>query len=107
MALVLLAGAGLMFKSVARLASVDPGFSSDARDHAAVLADRGSLPGRPSSLRFIERVVTRVRALPGVEAAAAAGQVPMGGNGDRFGFHIEGRCTRQSCGGSVTLSVIP
>ena len=89
-ALVLLVGAGLMLKSVARLVSVDPGFNSER-----VLTAQFSLIGEayredPAVYGFIERVVTRVRALPGVEAAAAAGQVPMGGNGDRFGFHIEG-----------------
>ena len=30
-------------------------------------------------------------ALPGVDVAAAAGQVPLDGNGDSWGFHIEGR----------------
>ena len=38
-----------------------------------------------------EAIVARLRALPGVEHAAAAGQIPLGGNGDTWGFHIEGR----------------
>ena len=89
-ALVLLVGAGLMLKSVGRLVSVDPGFSS-----ARVLTAQFSLVGEayredPPVYAFIERVLDRVRALPGVEAAAAAGQIPMGGNGDRFGLHNEG-----------------
>ena len=40
---------------------------------------------------FMNRALDRIRAIPGVEAAAAAGQVPLGGNGDTWGFHIEGR----------------
>jgi putative ABC transport system permease protein len=89
-ALVLLVGAGLMLKSVARLIGVDPGFNSDR-----VLTAQFSLVGEayredPAVYAFIGRVVERVRALPGVEAVAAAGQIPMGGNGDRYGFHIEG-----------------
>ena len=89
-ALVLLVGAGLMLKSVGRLVSVDPGFNSER-----VLTAQLSLIGEayredPAAYAFTERVVARLRALPGVEAAAAAGQIPMGGNGDRFGFHIEG-----------------
>jgi putative ABC transport system permease protein len=89
-ALVLLVGAGLMLKSVGRLVSVDPGFNS-----AGVLTAQFSLIGEayredPAVYAFIERVVDRVKALPGVTAAAAAGQVPMGGNGDRYGLHIEG-----------------
>ena len=89
-ALVLLVGAGLMLKSVGRLVSVDPGFNSER-----VLTAQFSLIGEAYRedapvYAFIERVIGQVRALPGVEAAAAAGQIPMGGNGDRFGFHIEG-----------------
>ncbi len=38
-----------------------------------------------------DAMVARLRSLPGVEAAAAAGQVPLGGNGDTWGFHVEGR----------------
>jgi putative ABC transport system permease protein len=89
-ALVLLVGAGLMLKSVGRLVSVDPGFNTER-----VLTAQFSLVGEAyredsAVYAFIERALDRVRALPGVEAAAAAGQIPMGGNGDRYGVHIEG-----------------
>lgn len=33
----------------------------------------------------------RLRALPGVQAAAAASQIPLGGNMDQYGFHPEGK----------------
>jgi putative ABC transport system permease protein len=80
-----------MLKSVARLGQVDPGF-----DPSRVLTLQYSLVGSAYAedapvAAFIQRVVDRVAALPGVEAAAAAGQIPMGGNGDTWGFHIEGR----------------
>ena len=89
-ALVLLIGAGLMLKSVGRLVSVDPGFNSER-----VLTAQFSLIGEayredPAVYAFIERIVADVRGLPGVESAAIAGQIPMAGNGDRFGFHIDG-----------------
>ena len=45
---------------------------------------------KPSSPKT-DAMVARLRALPGVEAAAAAGQIPLGGNGDTWGFHVEGR----------------
>jgi putative ABC transport system permease protein len=90
-AVVLLAGAGLMLQSVARLVALDPGFRSEG-----VLTAQFSLVGEAyredaAVYRFIERTVEQVKALPGVEAAAIAGQVPMGGNSDRFGLYIEGR----------------
>jgi putative ABC transport system permease protein len=91
LALVLLAGAALMLRSVERLLAVEPGF-----DPRGVLTAQLSLVGdryaEDAAVRdFQGRLLERVRALPGVEAAALAGQVPLGGNGDRWGFEIEGR----------------
>src|SRR3989454_301234 len=40
---------------------------------------------------LLSAVRAALRALPGVTAAAAAGQIPLGGNGDRWGFHVQGR----------------
>lgn len=89
-ALVLLVGAGLMLRSVSKLLDVSPGFES-----AGVVTAQFSLVGRAyredsSVYAFIEGLVDRVRAIPGVEAVAVAGQIPMGGNRDQFGIHIEG-----------------
>jgi len=91
LALMLLAGAGLMLKTLGRLLQVDPGFRPDR-----VLSLQFSLIGDayaedPAVVALQDRLLERVRALPGVEWAALAGQIPLGGNGDRFGFHVEGR----------------
>ena len=89
-ALVLLVGAGLMLKSVSRLLQVNPGFVSEG-----VLTAQFSLVGEkyrqdPAVYAFMQRLIARATALPGVQGAAIAGQIPMGGNGDRFGLHIQG-----------------
>ncbi len=91
MAVVLLVGAGLMIKSVGRLLHVDPGF-----DPSGVLTFRTVMDGARyrrdvDILGYMNRIVERLGALPGATAAAAAGQIPLGGNGDRWGFHVEGR----------------
>ena len=91
LALVLLASAGSMVKSVVRLMGVNPGFTTDG-----VLTLQFSLIGTryredAAVVSFVNRALDRIRAIPGVEAAAAAGQIPLGGNGDTWGFHIEGR----------------
>jgi putative ABC transport system permease protein len=91
MAVVLLVGAALMIKSVGRLLGVNPGFDPDH-----VLTLQASMIGPAYSrdeivLAKIDAMVARLGALPGVEAAAAAGQIPLGGNGDTWGFHVEGR----------------
>jgi putative ABC transport system permease protein len=91
LALVLLAGAGLMIETVARLMRVDPGFNP-----AGVLTLQFSLVGEAyredaAVVTFQQQVLEGVRALPGVEEVALAGQIPLGGNHDTWGFHIEGR----------------
>jgi putative ABC transport system permease protein len=91
LALVLLAGAGLMLRTVAALMRTSPGF-----DPSRVLALDFSLVGQayaedPAVVAFQERAVGKLRALPGVEAVSIAGQIPFGGNGDCRGFHVNGR----------------
>lgn len=91
LALVLLAGAGLMLKSVSALLRTEPGF-----DPANTLTLQFSLVGQayaedPAVRAFQDRVLQQVRALPGVEHAALTGQIPLGGNYDGWGFQIEGK----------------
>ena len=91
LAVVLLIGAGLMIKSVGRLLGVDPGF-----DPSHVLTMQISLVGKAYAedaavIVKTDEMIARLRALPGVEAAAMAGQIPLGDNGDMWGFHVQGR----------------
>jgi putative ABC transport system permease protein len=90
LALVLLAGAGLMLRTVGSILRVDPGFTYDR-----LLTVQFSLVGKAYAedkavVAFQDRLLTRVRALPGVQSAALAGQIPLGGNGDCWGFHVRG-----------------
>jgi len=93
LSLVLLVGAGLLVRSFARLAAVDPGF-----DPSSVLTLRVGLPGAryPEPRRkaeFYEALLARVRGLPGVEAAGATLSLPLGGSNFSVGrpFIREGR----------------
>jgi putative ABC transport system permease protein len=93
-ALVLVAAAGLMYRTVDRLLDVDPGF-----DAHGVLSVGVSVVGprwaEDEAVRmFHEDLLRRVTALPGVRHAAIAGQIPLGGDYDRRGFRIEGRTLR-------------
>ncbi len=94
MALVLLVGAGLLMKSFARLQNVDPGF-----DPHNVLTMEVSLPvskyprGKPVADLFAD-AVRRIRALPGVEAAAFTSILPLSGTNSDSSFAIEGRDPR-------------
>jgi len=91
LAMVLLAGAGLMLRTAAAVASANPGFAVEG-----ILTAQFSLVGQAyaedSAVRaFQSRLVERLQAIPGVEAAALADQVPFGGNYDCRGFHVQGR----------------
>jgi hypothetical protein len=78
-----------------RRGKVDLGF--EVRDAlVARLTLSGERYGEPSALRFPRRVLRRVRALPGVESAAATTAFPsdeLGGGWSMLPFTIEGIAT--------------
>src|SRR5262249_162731 len=77
LALILLAGAGLMMRSFLRLQQVRLGFNPDN-----VLTLRVNTPGsdyRGSVSPFYHQLVERVNALPGVEVAGAIIPLPLSG----------------------------
>ncbi len=90
-ALVLVAAAGLMYRTVDRLLHVDPGFNP----HGVISLGMSLVGPRwadDSAVRmFQDELIRRVNGLPGVDRAAFAGQIPLGNNYDRWGFRIEGR----------------
>lgn len=76
LSLVLLAGAGLFLRSLARAATMDPGF--DPEGLAMVTVDPATTGYEPGQWALLyDRLLERARALPGVEAAAAGSRVPL------------------------------
>jgi putative ABC transport system permease protein len=107
LAMVILAGAGLMIRSVDRLIGVDPGFDPDH-----VLTMQISMVGQAYAKDAVvaaktDEMVAKLRQLPGVTAVAAAGQIPLGGNGDRWGFHVQGRAATAEDPSVERYSVTP
>ena len=89
-ALVLLGGAGLLARSFMRLTHVDPGF---VPEHATVL--RLALPEKKyekseQQLAFADALLSRLRALPGIQAAGLTHSLPLISDWV-LGFKIEGR----------------
>jgi predicted permease len=90
--LVVLAGAGLMIATVARLLGVDPGL-----DPRNVLTLEISLPqenlyyGPPAHAGFCRDLATHVGSLPGVVSASSVAHLPLSGGWAARGFVIEGR----------------
>ena len=92
LAIVLLAGAGLMLRSFIYLTRVDPGVDVDRLlvGRLALPAARYPQPARP---QFYERLTDALASAPGVESAAASSYVPAGGRGFGLGraFLLEGQ----------------
>jgi putative ABC transport system permease protein len=88
--LVLLIGAGLMMRSFASLANVNPGF-----DPRNVLTARITLSGAayddpPARSRYVSQTLERLKALPGVENAAFVAPMPFSGAEIGGDFRFEG-----------------
>ncbi|HVG20225.1 MAG TPA: ABC transporter permease [Blastocatellia bacterium] len=95
LSLVLLIGAGLMVKSLVRLYEVDLGF--DPRNLTATQISLTSEKYKTTAQvwAFERQVLDRVRAVPGVVAAATSSNVPLE-RGLRSGAVIRGRASEKS-----------
>jgi predicted permease len=101
LAVLLLAGAGLLLKSLWLLREVDPGFRADQ-----VLAVDVPLPSFPRDSitrgrEFYESVLARMQALPTVRAAAVATAIPFGGMSNRAAIDVEEHPTRPGVLGPI------
>ena len=90
-ALVLLVGAGLMLKTLARLRAVDLGFRPDHLLTMRAILPNAKYKEASARLAFYERVLEGARALPGVEAAAYNSMLPFGSIGNTQSYRVEGR----------------
>jgi predicted permease len=79
-ALVLLVGAGLLLASFDRVLRVDPGFDANQVVAGNLALPAARYPDDAAVLSTWTRILERVRALPGVEAAGFTTSLPMGGS---------------------------
>ena len=75
---VLLAGAGLMFRSFLELQRLDPGFDPHRLLTFQVAGNRGADAPEKRAV-FIRQVQERLRAIPGVESVTASDPFPLAG----------------------------
>jgi putative ABC transport system permease protein len=91
LALVLLAGAGLLMRTLLAMRATHPGF--DTRN--LLVADLWLPPARFARLQdrapFLGDTLSRLRRLPGVTAAAFVADLPLNGRTNTESFHIVGR----------------
>ena len=77
-AFILVAGAGLLLASFQRILHVDPGFDAGGVLTGAVTPPSLRYRTDDQLVGFADRLLERVRALPGVEAAGITSNIPLG-----------------------------
>jgi putative ABC transport system permease protein len=90
LSLVLLVGAGLMIRSLAKLHSRDFGFRTDRILTMFLAMPPNRYAGAQRTTSFVQEVIARTSAIHGVESVAGANTVPLGANYNRRGFSIPG-----------------
>ncbi|MGE5647459.1 MAG: ABC transporter permease [Acidobacteriota bacterium] len=104
-ALVLLAGAGLMLRTVWSLGGVHPGF-----DTARLLTfSVGMSPANTASseriLQTFDRATSRIESLPGVKRAAVTTLLPLCGSDNEIPYYVQGR-PRPSSQGEMSWALL-
>ncbi len=87
---ILLIGAGLLINSFMHLRNLDPGFRADHLLALNVDLSEVKYPDNARRTAFFDEVVRRVKALPGVQSVAVAGNLPFTYNGDSMSIAVEG-----------------
>jgi putative ABC transport system permease protein len=100
LSLVLLAGAGLMLRTLFNMIATNPGF-----DASNVLTAEITLPraryGQPQQrVAFYDQALQRLRTLPGVQSVSVTNELPLAGGVRLQRFNIEGR-EESGLGGSA------
>jgi putative ABC transport system permease protein len=90
LSVVLLAGAGLLLRSLDRLQSVDPGFQPERLLTFNLTPPMDPYRDIPRRTAFFEAVLDRVRTLPGVVSVAATSELPFDPGKVPQNFVIEG-----------------
>lgn len=89
--LVLLVGAGLLLRSAHRLAVVDYGFRPEGLVAMSLDLPRSMYDSSRKHVELYDRVLERVRAVPGITGAAATTEYLGQSSAMTFSFAIEGR----------------
>ncbi len=96
LAVVLLVGAGLFFRSFLNLKQVNPGFVAENLLTMRIDLVRGRYTQPGSSAAFFDQLQQRVAALPGVEAVGMVTELPLRDQRNDGHFEIAGRPPQQS-----------
>jgi putative ABC transport system permease protein len=92
LALMLLAGAGLLVKSFAQLRKIDTGFETEKVLTMVLRLPDAKYRDDPQYVAFFRQALERIRTTPGVNSAGIVNFLPLyGGLGSATSFNIEGK----------------
>lgn len=91
LSIVLLAGAGLLFRSFVRLQSVDPGLDASHMLTFQVSIPAARYPEVHKRTQFYQRLLEEIERLPGVRSASAVSYLPFSGLASGTWVGIGGR----------------
>ena len=104
-ALVLLIGAGLMLRTMARLSGVNPGFDTGHVLTFAVGLSPADTSTSDHILQTFDRTLDSIRSVPGVTNASVTTLIPLGGNDSELPFYVTGR-PRPTSQGEMNWSLL-
>ncbi|HUH61807.1 MAG TPA: ABC transporter permease [Terracidiphilus sp.] len=90
LAVVVITAAGVMLRSLYRLANTDPGFQAQHTLTAQISLDRDACAQKGACAGFFETLLNRAQGLPGVQSAALVNALPMTGLDNWYVFDAEG-----------------
>jgi putative ABC transport system permease protein len=91
MAMVLLLGAGLLLRSMQKLLTVPLGMRPEGVATLRLRLSNARFHENARRVAFVEELVARVRALPGVEHAAITNSIPLNGHNLGLIMRVEGQ----------------
>jgi predicted permease len=91
LSLMLLIGAGLLIRSLWMLRGVNPGFDANRVLTMEISIPQSKFASPGQQVSFFQRVLERVRALPGVQSAGLIDNLPLNDNGSHQPVQVEGR----------------
>ena len=91
LALVLLIGSGLLFRTFSSLLDADPGYDVEANVLTfGATVPRALISDSSEVSRFQQRYLDELARLPGVQSVGAVSNVPLSDNGSNDGLWVEG-----------------
>jgi len=92
LAMVLLVGAGLLFRSFLQVRGIDPGFKSSHTLSLTIDLTLSKYPTPREQARFFQRVIEGIKSLDGVQSVGGNGCPPLGGRLNSYNdMAVEGR----------------